>query len=209
MARFFNPEKGIWPFFGMLADVLVMSFFWAVCSVPLVTMGAASAALYDASVACFRRKEQGYLGRFFSTFRREIKNALLPTLLWALILGGLYMLFRRLAAGLEGGAALVTVSVLNALLLLPLGVCCWVFPLLSRFTLGFAQLNLNALRLALGHILATFAMALGCVLSLWLTLRLAFLPLFALPCLLALWFSLFMEPVFREYEHAEEPDEEA
>lgn len=27
--------------------------------------------------------------------------------------------------------------------------------------------------------------------------------------LLALWCALFMEPVFRTYEHPEEPDEEA
>lgn len=209
MGRFFNPEKGIWPIFGFVGDVVLLSLLWTVFSAPLITLGAASAALYDTSVACFRRKEQDYLRRFFSTFKRELKNTLLPTLLWALILGGLYMLFRRLAAGFEGSAALVVSSALTALLLLPLGVCCWVFPLLSRFTLGFGQLNGNALRLALGHILATFAMALGCAVSLWLTLRLAFLPLFFLPCLLALWCALFLEPVFRKYEHPEETDEEA
>jgi len=209
MARFFNPEKGIWPIFGFVGDVVLLSLLWTVFSAPLVTAGASSAALYDTAVSCFRRKEQDYLRRFFSTFKREFKNALLPTLLWALILGGFYMLFRRLAAGFEGGAGLAAASVLSALLLLPLGVCCWVFPLLSRFTLGFAQLNGNALRLALGHILSTFAMALGCALSLWLTLRMAFLPLFFLPCLLALWCALFMEPVFRQYEHPQEPDGQA
>ncbi len=202
MARFFNPEKGIWPFFGALADLLVLSFFWVLCSAPLVTAGAASAALYDAVVACFRKKAQGYLGRFFSTFRRELRSALLPTLLWAAVSAGLVLLLRTLAQHLSGRAAVFAAAGVTALLLLTLGICCWVFPLLSRFALGFSQLNLNALRLALGHILITFAMAFGCALAAWLTLRLALLPLFLLPALLALLFSRLLEPVFRQYEDA-------
>ena len=39
---------------------------------------------------------------------------------------------------------------------------------------------------------------------LWLVLRFAFLPLFLLPALFALYLSLFLEPVFRQYEHPEE-----
>ncbi len=200
MARFFDPEKGIWPLFGGLADLMLLSLLWMVCSLPLLTTGAASAALYDAAVACFRRKEQGYLSRFFRTFRRELKNALLPTLLWALLTGGTLALFWHAASSAQGRAGLLASALLLALLLVLLGVCCWVFPLLSRFTLGFVQLNRNALRLGLGHILASFAMALSCAAAAWLTLRLLLLPLLLLPAVLALWFSLFMEPVFQQYE---------
>lgn len=200
MKRFFSADSGLWQIFGFVGDTVVLSLLWLLCSAPLVTAGAACCALYDAVVACFRRQEPDYLRRFLRTFRREIKNALLPTLLWGAVLVGAWLAVVKLA---NAGGPVVT-ALLLAVYLLPLGCACWVFPLLSRFTLGFSALGANAVRLALGHIGASYAMALGCALSVVLTLRLLLLPLFVLPALLALWFSLFLEPVFRRYEEQAE-----
>ncbi len=192
---FFNPESGLWQVLGWIGDLVVLSLLWTVCSAPLLTSGAAAAALYDAVVHGFRRGEPDTLRRFLSTFRRELKSGLLPSLLWTALLLGVFLLFR--AALAAGTAAAVSAAVLA---LLVFGVACWVFPLLSRFTLDFRTLNGNALRLALGHAPATFALGLGGVGSVLLTLRLALLPLFILPALFALYVSLFLEPVFRRYE---------
>ena len=200
MNRFFNPENGLWVVLGWLGDLLILSMLWTVCSVPLVTAGAASAALYDAAVWGFRRGKQDTLPRFFRTLRREFKNALLPTLLWGALLAALLWAHHRLTAGLTlAGQALLLVPVL-----LVLGAVCWVFPLLSRFTLDFKTLSGNAVRLALGHAPATLVLGLAAMGCLWLTLRLSFLPLFLLPALFALVVSLFLEPVFRQYESPEE-----
>ena len=209
MRQLFNPEKGIWRFLGWLGDLLVLSLLWVVFSLPVVTMGASTAALYDSVAACFRREEQDYLGRFFRTFRREWKAAILPTLLWLCILGlSGYLLLKLIsvAAPQSSGVFTAVSAVSPALFALPLGVSCWVFPLLSRFTLSFSALNGNAVRLALGHILRTFALALAAYVSLYLTWRLALLPLFLFPALFALFESVLMEPVFAQYERSENTD---
>ena len=200
MRRFFNAESGLWQIFGFVGDVVVLSLLWTVCAAALLTIGAATAALYDAAVSCFRRRETDYLRRFVRTLKRELKASLLPTLLWAALLLGTLWLLRACTASLAGTEGLVLTAALLALLMIPWGCACWVFPLLSRFTLSFRTLNGNALRLALGHMASTYALALGLAASVWLALRLALLPLFFLPALLALWFSLFLEPVFRQYE---------
>ncbi|MBQ6397533.1 MAG: DUF624 domain-containing protein [Oscillospiraceae bacterium] len=176
-----------------------MSMLWTVCSAPLITVGAASCALYDAVVADFRRREQDYLRRFFRTLKRELLSSLLPTLLWAAILAALWWALRAAA-----GDSLWITAVGLGVYLFPLGIACWVFPLLSRFTLNFKTLNGNAVRLALGHAPSTYAVALGCAAAVWLTLRLALLPLFFFPALLALYASVFLEPVFRQYESSTE-----
>ena len=204
MKHFFNAENGLWQIFGFVGDIVVLSLLWTVCSAPLLTAGAATAALYDTVTACFRRKEQDYLRRFFRTFRRELKSSLLPTLLWAAIVLAAWWIVHAVTGGLTGTAGIVITAALLAVFLIPLGCSCWVFPLLSRFTLDFKTLNGNAVRLALGHIPATYAMALGLALSVWLTTRLLLLPLFFLPALLALYFSVFLEPVFHQYEGEEE-----
>ena len=68
MRSFFNPESDIWRLLGMFGDVLMLSMLWVVCSIPLVTTGAATAALYDAVVADFRLKKTDYMPRFFDCF---------------------------------------------------------------------------------------------------------------------------------------------
>lgn len=87
-----------------------------------------------------------------------------------------------------------------------MGAVCWVFPVLSRFALGFGPLCANSFRLALAHLPASFAMALAAGACVWLTAYLLFLPLLFLPALLVLFWSLFTEPVFRGYEAASRPD---
>lgn len=41
----FNPENRFWRWVDRIADVLILSLLWTVCSVPVVTVGAASTAL--------------------------------------------------------------------------------------------------------------------------------------------------------------------
>ena len=42
----FNPENSIWRVTGKLVDLMILSVFWLACSLPVVTLGPASAALY-------------------------------------------------------------------------------------------------------------------------------------------------------------------
>lgn len=200
MRKFFNSENPLWQIFGFVGDAVVLSLLWTVCSAPILTAGAASAALYDAAVACFRRRETDYLRRFFRTLRRELKGSILPVLLWALILLGAWRGIQILTGMAAGTSGIVLTAVLLAAYMLPLGCVCWVFPLLSRFVLDFGTLNGNAVRLALGHIGSTYAMAIVTAVCVFLTIRLMLLPIFFLPALLALFFSVFLEPVFRQYE---------
>lgn len=200
MRSFFNPEKGLWQLLGYIGDLVMLSLLWVLCSIPVITIGAATAALYDATVSAFRRGETGYLGRFLSTFKRELVNGLLPTLLWGGLLALLLWLLRRFTVVAQGSAAAVAAVALLVLLLVPLGCACWTFPLLSRFTLRFGQLLGNAVRLALGYLPRTLLIAMSTAGCLYLTLRLVFVPVFLLPALLALFWSLLMEPVFQKYE---------
>ena len=41
----FNPENAVFRMINKLLDLMVLSLVWAVCCIPVVTAGAASAAL--------------------------------------------------------------------------------------------------------------------------------------------------------------------
>ena len=95
----------------------MLSLLWVLCSVPLVTMGAASTALYDAAVHVMRRKDDAVFSRFFGTFRRELKTACLTTLLWGAVACLFVLLYRMLAGAGTDGQVVTAWSVIFLLLL--------------------------------------------------------------------------------------------
>lgn len=205
--KVFNADSWLWKPFGWFADLVVLSLLWVLCCIPVVTIGGATAALYDAVVHSFRRKESDYLYRFFTTFKAEWKHGVLPTLLFGSLLAALFFGYRWFTDSAQGDAAVAVAVGLLVLLCIPAGIVCWVFPILSRFELGFGALCGNSVRLGLAHLPSSVAMALAAYGSIWVTGYLLFLPLLVLPALLMLFWSLFLEPVFKKYENTGEPED--
>ena len=92
--RFFDSESMVWKPFGWIGDIVFLSLLWFICSVPIITMGAATTALYDAVAHGFRMKEPETVHRFFRTLKKEFKTATLATVIWGVILGVLYGILR-------------------------------------------------------------------------------------------------------------------
>ena len=208
MGSLFNPNAFLWRWCSRILDIMILSLFWLVCSLPVVTAGAASAALYDAAVHGIRRDESGRYVRFFRTFRRELKIAVPAWLLWGgaalgLLLCGQYVIGGTVQAP---GPVLAATTVLVLLLFLVLGVMAWMFPLLSRFEFSFGALNRTAFQFWIVHLpssLVLVVLSAGCA---WACFQLWF-PLFFLPCTQALLASFLVERAFQQHLPAEKPPE--
>lgn len=195
----FRYKGTLWHVLNNITDVLGLSLLWTLCSLPVITLGAATTALYDSVVHCIRYGEEGPYRRFFRSFKNEFWVSALSTLLWGLLAAfGIFMLrFLAVLSSENSGAALAAYAYFFVLMLL-LGIGCWVFPLLSRFSFGFVQLNLTALRFAFAHFFSTIALT---VLSLgvyWLSIR-YILALLVAPAMLMLLWSLFTERAFGKH----------
>ena len=199
MKRFFDPEGLLWKPLGFIGELVMLSLLWGVCSIALVTVGPATAALYDSVVHALRRRDDNLFSRFFRTFRAELKTGCLSALLWLGLLALLFFSWRFLTGLDDPRFGMIAWVYAPVLALLLLGVLCWVFPLLSRFTFGFAALNRTAARLALGNILRSLAAALLTALGI-LVCFLYTTPIIFVPGLVVWLWSWLMEPVFARYE---------
>lgn len=190
-----------------LVDVVGLSLLWLFCSLPLFTVGASTAALYDAVARCVRGGANGPFARFFRTFRREFTTATIVTVVWGLVLVALGFLIRILwGFALDGSAGVTAAAACSFIfLLIPVGAACWMFPLLSRFTFRPVELILVGLRFALGYLPCTAAIVLTGTAAVLLS-GLLWLPVLVLPCLTALFWSLLMERRFRKYMPGEESE---
>ena len=196
MKKVFSPDGLLWRILNTLTDVFALSTIWLFCCLPVVTIGPATTALYNAVVHCIRYQESGPYRRYFRTFKADLKVSTLSTVLWIAIIGfGLWSLSLLRAMGESSRSASVASAAYYIILVLPIGAACWAFPILSRFTYGWKDLNLTAMKLSVGYLPRTVVLVLLTLEAGALCLRLIFPAFFVPACLMLLW-SLFIEPVF-------------
>lgn len=178
-----------------LSDVIWAGVLWLVCSLPLVTVGAASTALYYVTVKCIRHERGSLTKSFFRAFRENFRQG---TLLWLLLVAyvllGLLNAYALGSMGVGRGSALY--YLVRILLLLPVLLFPWLFAFLSRFQNSLVGTLKYSAYLALRHVGVTLLLAAELALFgliVWLIPPL--LPL--LPGVLCLLMSLSIEPVFR------------
>ena len=208
--RVFDPMNGFWRGFARACDVVGLSVCWAVCSLPVFTVGAATTALYDAVFHGVRRGEMGDYARFFRTFRASFRPATLLTLPALALAAGIYAMWYVAYVMAAGGdrLALVWLYACRILLLAPLGVWLMAMFTLSRFTFTAWPLLKTAVQLTLVHLPSAAVMALLAEELALLTYQRAFLPVLFTPALAALLCSLFAERLFAPYLPKEEQPEE-
>ena len=128
----FNPENGFYRVTEKLVDLVLLSVFWLFCCIPVVTIGPSTAALYDAVVRCLRRDERNSWAIFFRAFRANLKVGLLTTLVLLPVAVLLVFLQGLLYQTAGSSAGYVLYVAYQFFLLLPLGMSCYLFPVLSR-----------------------------------------------------------------------------
>lgn len=189
-------------------DLFLLSVFWLFCSIPVVTIGPSTAALYNTVTRCIRGSERNSWVMFFRTFRDNLKVGVLTTLV--ILPAGVLLVFLQgllYQTAVVGQAGYVLYVAYQIFLLLPLGALCYVFPVLSRFTFRTGGLLLNCSKLAMAHLPSTVGMGLLLALSIWIC---SYIPVLAavLPAVLALFHSLPLERIFRPYIQAQREEQQ-
>ena len=202
--KFLNPDNALMITMTQITDCIFLSLFWFVGCIPIVTIGASFAGLYDANYRGFRQGEKHSWGRFLEVYRENWKAGILPT---GVFLAVLFLLTKVLVAlwnsAVAGNLSWMVFSGLAFVGVLVLGILSLLFPVLSRFENPFPVLLKNTVLLGMANLPRTLALG---ILNAAAGLLCAFfvLPLFFLPSLAALIGSVLIEPMFKPYMPAEE-----
>lgn len=209
--RIFDPENFVFRGFGKALDVMVLSLLWVVLCIPVITMGPATTALYYTTVKCLRRGKQAPYVNFFRCFRENFKIGALAGLILAVCAAILLFEYNLLALTAANGdqGAVVGYYAFCVVASLLWGAACYLFPLLSRFTLPLGGLFVRAGQLALRHLPTTILLAVIHLAAAWAALQfwIYLLPALFLPVLTAFLSSLPLERVFRQYTQVSESEQ--
>ncbi len=206
----FNPENAVFRMINKLLDLMVLSLVWAVCCIPVVTAGAASAALYYAVVKAVRHQRSYPVREFWKSFRANLKKGILIQVIWLMLAAMMLIsdvpLFAALLNGKEiQDRMLLVLLAVKAVFLA--GMPCWLYPLLSRFEQRLLRLAEAVLYMLLRYFPITL---LGVILLLGAWLLLAWEPLLVVlvPGITAMLLSFFLEPFLRKLVRPGEAQEE-
>ena len=155
MRNFFGFEGPFYKYGTLLGDVLILSVLWFICCIPLFTIGASTTAAYYVMTKRLSNKEKYIAGDFFRSFRRNFKTGTLVFLPIAFAYASMSLVLT--------GTVVLNSAVYVAYLLLFIEltvVTIYIFPLLSRFDMKFAQLFKSAFYMGNRHMLTTIMCAL-------------------------------------------------
>ena len=82
----FNPDSLFWRLISRCVDIVGLSLLWAALSLPIITCGPASAALYYTVVKCFRQGDRDTFHTYWDSFKENLKQGLLLSLIAAVLL---------------------------------------------------------------------------------------------------------------------------
>ena len=135
--KFLSYDSAFSQVFLRLAESCYLNLLWFLCSIPLVTIGAATTALYDVTLRIAGDREGKLASRFFRSFRENFRQA---TSLWLILLGvGLLLagdgyVLSHLRAAATGGRAVFWTLLLAVLIAASIAyviVLLYVFPLVA------------------------------------------------------------------------------
>ena len=159
--KFFSYESKFSQLLLKLCYACYLNLLWFLCSIPIFTVGAATTALYYASLKIVR-DEDSHVGRlFFRSFKENFRQA---TAIWLILLGaGLFLsadgyILYHLRLSASGTASVIwtlVLAVVIAVAVVYVIVLLYVFPLLASVSNTTAAMLKNAFLIGTHYLFAT------------------------------------------------------
>lgn len=202
MYKLFNSGKLV-----KVADFLYLSILWAIFSLPIITIGASTSALYYTTHFAIR-KEEGYISSiFWDSFKKSFKKA---TLNWILFLftATAFYLDSIIIIEKTNGSVIGVVGQMFFLLLIPIEcfLIIYILPYISRFNSPLKLVWKNSAILAFANLFETISIFLLLIITL-VVIWLIPITIVILPAFVAYIISNRMEKIFAKYIKEYDPEE--
>lgn len=203
MNRLFDPEGPLMTLLGKFANLIFINIFWLICSLPVVTIGAATTAMYSVCFKIVNNKSVSIIKDYFKSFKENLKQA---TVIWGLLLiaGVLvgYVIYLAIGQSLSGstvGFVSLIIYVLISVVLV--SMLTYAFAVLAYFDNSIMETLKNAAILGISYSGYTILMVVCNVLL--AVLGVLYCP-FAIPVTPVLINTLLLNRIFRKHTPVEE-----
>ncbi|MDR1913846.1 MAG: YesL family protein, partial [Clostridiales bacterium] len=196
MQGFFSLDGPFYKFGTILADIMILSMIWLLFSIPIVTIGASTTALYYVMTRRISNRE-GYLFRdFWTSFKGNFKQT---TIIWLIFWVLAYILYINITnIEIIGSMATIIKPIQICFCIELILIFMYIMPINARFQIGLKDSFKTAFFMANRHLPTSILCALiafGVFLASWITIIMS---LVAMGIYVYLTSFLFLR-VFKKY----------
>ncbi len=207
MKSLFNLDNPFIQFLTKVGDLILVNFLFLICSIPIVTMGAAMTAMHKVTQDIATDHEAGTFRTFFRAFRENFKQSTIAWLAMLVFFVGMACNWLLVLSYLDGTMALLCNVLLGLLCIIVVCVGAYLFPLIVRYENTLREHTINAAILVLVKLPRTLLMVFVNLLPLivaWFSMQTFFSTLVFWLCI-GFAFSSYicsttLLPVFKEME---------
>ena len=208
MRGIFSLDGSFYKYGSILADIMILSLLWIFFSIPLITIGASTTALFYVTTRRISGRE-GYLSRdFWHGFKTNFKRATIIWLLMIIVIS--LIIFNFFNFNLIGGMVNIFIALWIVVLFEVLLISIYIFPLTARFDMTVKELIRNAFFMGNRHMLTSITcIILGIGVVMFCIVYMNFLIIFSMG--IYAWVASYMiMRVFKKYrpEMDKDPEEE-
>ncbi len=158
-SKLFDPEGPLMTSFDTVKNLIILNLITIICSIPIVTAGAAFTALHYTSLKMVR-DEEGYVSKtFFKAFRQNLKHGIGFSLIMILVLGFIALdFYATMWFEDDPGFVKAAIAVLVLMGAAAVVLLTFFFPVQAKLDASLAQNMSNAFKMALSHFPMTILM---------------------------------------------------
>jgi uncharacterized membrane protein YesL len=184
-----------------LTNVFVLSMCWLLCSIPIVTIGASTVAVFDVTLKMVD-DEEGYVAKqFFKAFKANLKQGIILEIITLVCAYVVWMDFQIFNA-LEDGSIIVLIAGVVAAFVFIFSLA-YAYPLTARYVNSVPRILKNSFRISMKYIGRTVGMialvAIELIAFNW-NLTMIFIEVLIGPACIAYTMSVFAKSIFIKIE---------
>lgn len=156
MSKLFDQDNMFFAIMGVLFDLIILNVLTIVCCIPIITAGASFTAMHNVLWHMVRHEETYVARQFFDSFKRNLKQSLVPWLLF--LFAVVVLVVDGMIAWSMGELRGPLVACVAFMGLVVVAVAQYFFPLLSRYEDKSIMHLKNAAKLTIGFFPRTLCM---------------------------------------------------
>ena len=165
MGGFFNYDNPVWRFVGRIWDLFILNLLWVICSIPIVTFGASTTAMYYCTLKIAKDRDSGGMfTMFFHSFKDNIRQSTIIWIIMAFIGGILFFDIRFFSFYSPINNTVIRMIIFTVtcfLILLWLFIFLYIFPIQAKFINSIKQTFKLALFMSIKHLVRTIIILAG------------------------------------------------
>lgn len=154
MGHFFSSEGPLMTYLIKIRDWMFLSVLWLICSIPVITFGVSTTAMYYVTLKMAKNEEVPVMKSFFKSFKENFKQGVLLTLI-VLIVGALLALDCLYFSRVSGAKGAISTGVFCAVSVCFLVLVFYCFPFMAQFSNSVSGILKSAVVLAIRNLKRT------------------------------------------------------